>query len=89
MPISGVVISTRPEDQHQARQFLATCAGVEVHGADDRGNIVAVFDTRTTEEMERLVKKVNACPLVLHAGITYINMEDVVDDQGLNSGTSP
>jgi len=39
--------------------------------------------------MERLVKKVNACPLVLHAGITYINMEDVVDDQGLNSGTSP
>ena len=89
MPISGVVISTRPEDQRQARQFLATCAGVEVHGEDDRGNIVAVFDTRTTEEMERLVKKVNACPLVLHTGITYINMEDVVDGQGLNSGTSP
>ena len=88
MPISGVVISTRPEDLDQTRQFLAACAGVEVHGADDRGNIVAVFATNTTDEMERLVKKVNACPLVLHAGITYINMEDVVDDQGLNPSAS-
>ncbi|WP_310601117.1 chaperone NapD [Desulfobulbus sp.] len=89
MPISGVVITTRPEDLHQTRQFLATCAGVEVHGADGRGNIVAVFDTRTSEEMERLLKTVNACPLVLHAGITYLNMEDVIDGEGLDSGTTP
>ncbi|MDR2549913.1 MAG: chaperone NapD [Desulfobulbus sp.] len=89
MPISGVVITTRPEDLHQTRQFLATCAGVEVHGADDRGNIVAVFDTRTGEEMERLLKTVNACPQVLHAGITYINMEDVVVDEGLDSKATP
>ncbi|MCL2458489.1 MAG: chaperone NapD [Desulfobulbus sp.] len=87
MPISGVVITTRPEDLDQTQRFLAACVGVEVHGADDQGNIVAVFDTRTTGEMEHLLKTVNACPLVLHAGITYLNMEDVVDDEGLNSGT--
>ncbi|MCL1980321.1 MAG: chaperone NapD [Proteobacteria bacterium] len=88
MPISGVVITTQPEDLDQTWQFLATCAGVEVHGANDQGNIVAVFDTRTIEEMECLLKTVNTYPLVLHTGVTYLNMEDVVDE-GMDSGTSP
>ena len=47
MPIGGVVVSTRPEDLAAAREMLAACAGVEVHGADEQGHIVVVLDTRT------------------------------------------
>jgi periplasmic nitrate reductase NapD len=82
MPIGGVVISTWPGDLETARKQLASLAGVEIHGADEQGNIVAVFDTRTSEEMERLMEAVNACPQVLHAGLTYLNMEDVLGDAG-------
>lgn len=78
MPIGGVVISIRPGDLEAVRGQLATYSGVEIHGADDRGNIVAVLDTRTSEAMERLMQTINANPLVLHAGLTYLNMEDVL-----------
>jgi len=79
MPISGVVISTRPGDLEEAQKQLASFVGVEIHGGDERGNIVAVLDTRTAEEMESLMRRINACPLVLHAGLTYLNMEDVLE----------
>ena len=79
MPISGVVLTTKPVKTVQAKTFLAGLSGVEMHGADAQGNIVAVFDTQTVEEMEQLMKQVNACPWILHAGVTYINMEDVLD----------
>ena len=80
MPISGVVITTRPENIAPASQFLASCPGVEVHGTDDKGNIVVVLETASGEAMEKLLHTVNAHPLVLHAGVTYLNMEDLVED---------
>jgi periplasmic nitrate reductase NapD len=88
MPIGGVVISTRPDDLEEARKQLANLAGVEIHGADEQGNIVAVFDARTSEEMERLMEAVNACPLVLHAGLTYLNMEDMLENSGTDSSAA-
>lgn len=78
MPIGGVVITTRPEDLAAALAQLAPLRGVEVHGSDERGHIVAVFDTQTSEEMEQLMRTVSACTAVLHAGLTYLNMEDVI-----------
>lgn len=78
MPIGGVVVATRPEDVEAARAMLALCPGAEVHGADERGNIVVVLDTRTGEGMEALMRTINKHPLVLHAGLTYLNMEDLV-----------
>jgi len=81
MPIGGVVISTRIDDLEVARTQLALLSGVEIHGTDERGHIVAVFDTRTSEEMERLMQAVSACPLVLHVGLTYLNMEDVLAER--------
>lgn len=80
MPISGVVVTTRPENLSPASQFLASCPGVEVHCADDKGNIVAVLETSSGEEMEHLLQTVNAHPLVLHAGVTYLNMEDLLEN---------
>lgn len=86
MPISGVVVTTRPEDLPRTSRFLAACAGVEVHGADVHGNIVAVFETSTGAEMEQLLQTVNANPLVLHTGVTYLNMEDLLEGEPLASG---
>lgn len=78
MPICGVVMTTKAVDLPLAKAFLAGLTGVELHGADAQGNIVAVFDTQTAEEMERLMERVNGCPSILHAGVTYLNMEDVL-----------
>jgi nitrate reductase NapAB chaperone NapD len=86
MPIGGVVITTRPEDLAEARHHLAAMPGLEIQGADELGNIVAVFDTRTAEEMEQLMELVNRCPSVLHAGVTYLNMEDVLDRESSVDG---
>lgn len=83
MPIGGVVITVQPGNVDQAQSQLAALAGVEIHGADKRGNIVAVFDTRTGEEMEQLMERVNDLPLVLHTGLTYLNMEDVLEDAAM------
>ncbi len=81
MPIGGVVVSTRPEHLEDVQAMLAACPGVEMHGADGQGNIVIVLDTRTGEEMEQLMRAINRHPLVLHAGLTYLNMEDVIGDR--------
>jgi nitrate reductase NapD len=50
--------------------------GLEIHGSDEKGNIVAVLETRTTDDLEKLVKQVNAIETVLHVGLTYLNAED-------------
>ena len=87
MPISGVVVTTRPEDLSPASQFLGNCPGVELHGADDRGNIVVVLETASGEAMEDLLNTINAHPLILHAGVTYLNMEDLFEDEMAAAGT--
>lgn len=81
MPIGGVVVSVHPADVDAARSMFAAHAGVEVHGADARGNLVVVLETRTGEEMEALMRTINAHPLVLHAGLTYLNMEDLIEPE--------
>jgi periplasmic nitrate reductase NapD len=80
MPIAGAVIAVQPADLVPARAFLAQFAEVEINGTDDRGNMVAVLETSTSETMERLIKTLSKNPLILHVGITYLNMEDVLPD---------
>ena len=80
MPVAGAVVLIQPADLVPVKAFLATFTEVAIHGADDRGNIVVVLDTATSEEMERLIKALSTSPLVLHVGLTYLNMEDVLPD---------
>ena len=76
MPIGGVVIACVPEKKQSVLAMLATIAGVEVHGDDDGGNIVAVIDTKSSEEMEALIDRINGSEQVLSVGMTYLNTED-------------
>lgn len=76
MPISGVVITSNSTEKHSVLRFLATFPEVEVHGDDERGNIVAVLETPSSEEMEKLIDRINLDKGVLHVGMTYLNTED-------------
>lgn len=84
MPIGGIVISSFPEQKHTVITKLAEIAEVEVHGDDDQGNIVAVLDTATSEEMEKIIDRINKDEHVLGVGMTYLNTED--EAERLNSG---
>lgn len=76
MPISGVVITSRLSEKEIVLRSLALIAEVEVHGDDDKGNIVAVLDTDTSEAMEKLIDRISKDENVLHVGLTYLNTED-------------
>ncbi len=76
MPIGGVVISTVSEKTELVLKGLASLQEVEVHGVDEAGNIVAVLDTRTSEEMETIIDRMNKDTHVLTVGMTYLNTED-------------
>ena len=76
MPIGGVVITCSPEQKDTVLNRLAAYNALEIHGADDNGNIVAVLDTATSEEMEVLIERINRNDYVLNVGMTYLNTED-------------
>jgi periplasmic nitrate reductase NapD len=76
MPISGVVITTKPTEKAKVLDALTALSEVEVHGDDPQGNIVAVLETESSEEMEKLIDRINKDPFVLHVGMTYLNTED-------------
>ena len=76
MPISGVVITSRPTEKNEVLECLAVFAEVEVHGDDEKGNIVAVLETESSEEMEKIIDRISKDQNVLHLGLTYLNTED-------------
>lgn len=79
MPIGGVVISSVPEKTDLVLKALEPIVEVEVHGDDAEGNIVAVLDTKTSEEMEQIIDRINKDVNVLTVGMTYLNTEDEAD----------
>lgn len=76
MPISGVVIASKPEQKNIVLQALDQISEVEVHGDDEKGNIVAVLDTKNSEDMEQIIDRINKDENVLNVGLTYLNTED-------------
>jgi nitrate reductase NapD len=79
MPIGGFVINIDPADPAPVIEEIRVMEGVEVHGHDEKGNVVAVLDCRTSEEMEELVGNINQVDGVLSVGLTYFNAEDEVE----------
>ena len=76
MPIGGIVISGRPGDENNIAESVSALSGLEVHGTDSDGNVVAVLDTASSEEMEKLIDRINKHEKVLNVGLTYLNTED-------------
>lgn len=79
MPISGVVITCTAEKKEAALAELRQYKALEIHGTDEKGHIVAVIDTETSEEMETLIDTINKNEDILNVGMTYLNTEDEAD----------
>lgn len=79
MPISGVIITSTPENVDAVLTDLHQIPEVEVHGTDEKANIVAVLDTSSSEEMEKIIDRINKDTKVLSVGVTYLNTEDEAD----------
>ncbi|MEN8150666.1 MAG: chaperone NapD [Planctomycetota bacterium] len=78
MPIGGFVITAAPEDRGVVEGKLSGIAAVSVEGGDDQGNIIAVLDTATSDEMDDLVKTISSMDEVLTVGLAYLNAEDEI-----------
>ena len=76
MPIGGVVITSFPQQKDVVITKLGQIPEIEVYGNDDQGNIIAVLDTATSEEMEKIIDRINKDEHVLGVGMTYLNTED-------------
>ncbi len=76
MPISGVVITSRLSEKEAVLRGLADISQVEVHGDDEKGHIIAVLETESSEEMEQIIDRISKDQNVLHVGLTYLNTED-------------
>lgn len=76
MPISGVVISSIPERTWRVMKRLQQLESVDIFGHDRAGNVVAVLDTTTSEEMEKVIALITGSEDVLNVGMTYLNAED-------------
>ncbi len=76
MPIGGVVIACRAEFKEDVLKELESYTDLEIHGADEKGNIVAVVDSESSVKMEKLIDTINKHEHVLNVGMTYLNTED-------------
>ncbi len=89
MPIGGFVITAVPEDMNAVLEQLASLDQLDIHGHDEKGNVVAVIECDTSEEMERLVKRINRFDSVLSVGLTYFNAEDEVERMAAGNYVPP
>jgi nitrate reductase NapAB chaperone NapD len=78
MPIAGFVIGIEPQVMHQATQAISALKGIEIYGWNE-DNIVAVIESKTSNEIELAQKEIQRQPGVLSVTVTYLNVEDEVN----------
>ncbi len=79
MPVGGFVINVDPEKIDESIKRLKSLSGIEIHGLDDKGNVVAVLESSTSQEMEGMVKEIMKIETVFSVGLTYFNAEDEIE----------
>jgi len=79
MPIGGFVVSVDPVRKNTVSIAMAGMQQVDVCGADDKGHIIVVIDTDTTDQMQNVVSHIESLSGVLSVGLTYIHSEDEME----------
>ena len=79
MPIGGFVITVDPKEIDTVKAELSDRDACDVHGTDDKGNIVAVLDTETSDAMDDIVHELEQDPRILSVGLAYLHAEDEVE----------
>lgn len=82
MPISGIVVSCRPEGASGVAETLAGCQGIEVHGVLADGKIVAVIEADTIDAEVALVTGLQQMEGVISVQLAYHNFEDAAPEGG-------
>ncbi len=76
MPITGVAVQTVPADTEKVYEILKEMAGVSLYGNDDKGNIIAVLDTKDKKELDELSQKIENLDGVIKVLGVYNYFED-------------
>jgi nitrate reductase NapD len=81
--ISGILVTTRPDDTAACVEDLATLAGVEVHHREPRsGRIVVVQVSASVEEQEDGLRRIQALPRVVAACLVHHVVDPDASDAG-------
>ncbi len=78
MPIGGFVVNILPEQRKTVLKALAPYPEVEVYGDDQRGHLIVVIETESSEEMEALVERLSQIEGVINFDLAYLHGEDEV-----------
>jgi nitrate reductase NapAB chaperone NapD len=82
VPIAGVVVSTYRDKAGSLEEKLHVFPGVETHGGDGRGHLIAVLEAPDREGMETLIRRLEAMDEVLNVGITFLAADtDCTDEE--------
>ncbi len=84
MPVGGFVITVDLEVRDDIMAELEKLQGVSLYGSDEQGNVVAVLESDSSKEMEKLTKFIQKIDGVLSLGMTYLNVEDEVTESDEN-----
>lgn len=79
MPIGGFVVNVLPEQKKTVLKTLARYPEVEVYGDDQRGHLIVVIETATSEEMEGLIARLSRIEGVINFDLAYLHGEDEVE----------
>ena len=85
MHISGILVRTSPEQVETCAASLAALPGVEIDRIDEAsGSIVVVQETRTREEQEELLRRIQRLPGIAFAELVCHLIDS--SDEGLSEG---
>ncbi|OAG28043.1 chaperone NapD [Thermodesulfatator autotrophicus] len=79
MPIGGFVVHVIPDKKDKVLDSLAGFQSLTIYGHDEKGHVIVVLDTATSEEMERLVDKIGEIDGVINCDLAYLHGEDEVE----------
>ena len=77
MPLSGVVISCRPECVTALSESLGQPGVVEIHGIAPNSKLVAVVEADSVEKEVEVVTQLLATDGVVDVQLVYHNFEDI------------
>ncbi len=78
MPITGVAIQTIPQKMEGVYESLQGMEGVSLYGHDQKGNIIAVFDTKNKQELDDLSNRIESIEGVIKVMGVYHHFEDEI-----------
>ncbi len=76
MPVTGVAVQTVPSQLKEVYKILEKMPEVSLYGDDNKGNIIAVLDTKNKKELDELSRKIESLEGVVQIMGVYNNFED-------------